>query len=48
MYSDKIPNSEILLTHKEWREKKKKKKKSDEKLCKAVKLVLILTRVVIS
>ena len=47
MYSDKIPNSEILLTHKEWRGKKKKKK-SDEKLCKAVKLVLILTRVVIS
>ena len=46
MYSDKIPNSEILLTHKEWRGKKKKK--SDEKLCKAVKLVLILTRVVIS
>ena len=27
MYSDNIPNSEILLTHKEWREKKKKKQK---------------------
>ena len=46
MYSDKIPNSEIRFTHKEWWGKKKKK--SDEKLCKAVRLVLILTRVVIS